>query len=173
MATIRTYEIEATATTKGAELASIKSKDGCEYLWQGDPLFWARRSPLLFPIVGALPGGAFTHEGKTWKLGNHGFAKDFEFVLAKETSNELLYELESDAKTLELYPFRFKLGIGYRVAGRILKVDYSVVNKDSSPMFFSIGAHPGFRAPLVGGERREVRDRMGSRDRLESKGADR
>ncbi|MEI6876018.1 MAG: aldose 1-epimerase family protein [Spirochaetota bacterium] len=155
MATIRTSEIEVSAITKGAELSSVKSRDGCEYLWQGDPQFWARRSPILFPIVGALPGGVFTHEGKTWKLGNHGFAKDFEFALVKESETELLYELISDERTLELYPFRFKLGIGYSVQGRVLRVSYSVHSQDGKPMYFSIGAHPAFRAPLVEGERRE------------------
>lgn len=44
----------------GAELQSITSKvSGYEYLWQGDPAFWKRRSPVLFPIVGALWNGAF------------------------------------------------------------------------------------------------------------------
>lgn len=41
--------------SKGAELQSIKSNvTGHEYLWQGDSRFWGRRSPVLFPIVGAV-----------------------------------------------------------------------------------------------------------------------
>ena len=34
----------------GAELQSIR-KGETEYLWQGDPAYWGRRSPVLFPIV--------------------------------------------------------------------------------------------------------------------------
>ena len=35
---------------KGAELQSIKDAEGKEYLWQADPRYWGRRSPILFPI---------------------------------------------------------------------------------------------------------------------------
>lgn len=40
-------------SSHGAELFSVKRKaDSREYLWQGDPAFWGRRSPVLFPVVG-------------------------------------------------------------------------------------------------------------------------
>lgn len=155
MATIRTAEIEVSAKTLGAELTSIKAKDGTEHLWQGDPRFWARQSPLLFPIVGALPGGVFTHGGATYKLGNHGFARECEFALAAERPDELRYELRSDAKTLAQYPFAFALRVAYRVSGPRLTVEWRVGNDDKVPMFFSIGAHPAFRAPIIAGEKRE------------------
>jgi len=39
----------------GAELFSIyDKKKNVEYLWQGDPVYWKRRAPVLFPIVGNL-----------------------------------------------------------------------------------------------------------------------
>ena len=37
----------------GAELQSIM-RGGREYLWHGDPSYWKRRSPVLFPIVGSV-----------------------------------------------------------------------------------------------------------------------
>ena len=46
---ILTVEVSA----HGAELQSIRKGD-VEYLWQGDPAFWGRRSPVLFPIVGSV-----------------------------------------------------------------------------------------------------------------------
>jgi galactose mutarotase-like enzyme len=158
MTTIKTSQIEVTAAEKGAELQSILGPGGIEYLWQGDPAFWPRRSPLLFPIVGALPGGTFSYAGKTYKLGNHGFAKELEFRATERGPASMRFEAESDAGTLELYPFRFKLAVAYKAVGASLEVGYEVTNADSRRMPFSIGAHPAFRAPLEPGERREDYD---------------
>ncbi len=155
MAILRTSEIEVSAKTLGAELTSIKGKDGTEYLWQADPKFWPRQSPLLFPIVGALPGGSYTHAGVTYKMGNHGFARDWEFAFVGEERNLLRYQLRADSRTLALYPFRFTLGVTYRASGRTLAVEWRVRNDDRTRMIFSIGAHPAFRAPIVPGEKRE------------------
>lgn len=154
MPTIRTAEIEVSARPTGAELASIKSKDGTEYLWQADPAFWPRQSPLLFPNVGGLAGGEYSHKGRTYKLGNHGFARTSEFRLTVEKPDELRFELKSGAETLAVYPFDFTLAVDYRVRANCLTVAYSVRNDGAEKMHFSIGAHPAFRAPLAAGETR-------------------
>lgn len=41
---------------QGAQLNSLV-KNGTEYLWQGDPDYWAGQAPVCFPIVGVLPEG--------------------------------------------------------------------------------------------------------------------
>ena len=155
MESLKTNLIEVTVSSKGAELQSIRGPGGIEYLWQGDPAFWPRRSPLLFPIVGALPGGTFSYGGKTFQLGNHGFVRDLEFRLASKSAESLRYELGSDEASLALYPFRFKLAVSYTAKGDSLEVGYEVVNADAKKMPFSIGAHPAFRAPQDLGESRE------------------
>jgi galactose mutarotase-like enzyme len=157
MASIKTNEIKVEATSKGAELQSIQGS-GIEYLWQGDPAFWPRRSPLLFPIVGSLPGGTYSHVGKTYKLGNHGFVRDLEFRLASQAPDTLRFELASDAASRTLYPFEFRLAVSYKVRGSSLDVGYEVVNAGEGKMPFSIGAHPAFRAPIQPGEKREDYD---------------
>jgi galactose mutarotase-like enzyme len=154
MATIKSDRIQVSASTKGAELQSIKGPDGVEYLWQGDPAFWPRRSPLLFPIVGALPGGAYTYRGKSYTMGNHGFVRDAEFCLTFQGADEMSFELESDDKSRAIYPFDFVLGVTYRTRGDTLEVAYRVVNSGEKKMTFSIGAHPAFRAPIINGEKR-------------------
>jgi galactose mutarotase-like enzyme len=154
MASIKTSEIEVEVASKGAELQSIKGRGGLQYLWQGDPAFWPRRSPLLFPIVGALPGGAFTHRGKSYKMGNHGFVRDLEFRLAEQSGERLRYELESDGASLAVYPFRFRLAVTYAVRGSVLEVGFEVANPGGEPLFFSIGGHAAFRAPIEAGESR-------------------
>jgi galactose mutarotase-like enzyme len=155
MTTIRGDSIEASAVEKGAELQSIKGKGGLEYLWQGDAAFWNRRSPLLFPNVGALPGGTYSHEGKTYAIGNHGFARARDFRLASSAPDRMRFELESDEASRAVYPFEFLLAATYRAEGDRLVVGWEVTNRGKGPMPFSIGAHPGFRAPLEPGERRE------------------
>ncbi len=52
----------------GAELQSIRTVEGREYLWQGDEKYWPRRSPLLFPIVCGLWKGQYRVDGKTYEL---------------------------------------------------------------------------------------------------------
>jgi galactose mutarotase-like enzyme len=155
MATIKTKDIEVEVASKGAELRSIKGLKGIEYLWQGDPAFWSRRSPLLFPIVGALPGGSFTHKGKSYSMGNHGFVRDLEFKTTSQSPDLLRYELSSDAASLAIYPFRFKLAVTYKVRGSALEVGYEVANEGDERLPFSIGGHSGFRAPLLPDEKRE------------------
>jgi galactose mutarotase-like enzyme len=158
MQTIHTPEIDVSAVSLGAELSSIKTKDGTEYLWQGDPAFWARRSPLLFPVVGALPGKTYSFDGKTYALENHGFIKSRDFKVAEQRPDYLRYEFTSDEQSLAIYPFGFILNIGYRVKGKTLSVEYGVKNTELTPLYFSIGAHPAFRAPLAAGEKREDYD---------------
>ena len=47
--------LSATITEKGAELQSLYGKQtGIEYMWNGDENYWAKHSPVLFPIVGTL-----------------------------------------------------------------------------------------------------------------------
>jgi galactose mutarotase-like enzyme len=158
MAIIKSSEIEVEAATKGAELRSIKGGGGLEYLWQGDPAFWPRRSPLLFPIVGSLPGGSYSYGGKTYAMGNHGFVRDLEFRLTSQGRDTLRFELISDEASLAIYPFKFELAVNYRVDGSLLEVGYEVFNAGDERMPFSIGAHPAFRAPLSPDERREDYD---------------
>ncbi len=41
----------ATFAEEGAELVSLQSKEtGIEYIWQGNPEFWARHAPVLFRL---------------------------------------------------------------------------------------------------------------------------
>ena len=49
----------------GAELQSIVTPDGADWLWDGDPKWWTGRAPLLFPVVGKSPGGQVGITGRT------------------------------------------------------------------------------------------------------------
>ena len=130
----------------GAELSSIRKGD-VEYLWQADPAFWARHSPVLFPIVGSVWEKCFRVDGKVYEMGQHGFARDMDFELVSAADTEVWYRLESSEKTLAAYPWPFVLEIGYRLEGSSVEVLWKVTNPGDTEMFFQIGAHPAFNYP--------------------------
>lgn len=132
----------------GAELSSIIKKDtGEEYLWQADPLFWKRHSPVLFPIVGSLWNNQYINEGKSYRMSQHGFARDMVFRETECDDNEAFYLLENNDETQAEYPYKFQLKIGYRLSGNKVTVIWEVKNTGQDILHFQIGAHPAFLFP--------------------------
>ena len=138
----------------GAELSSIR-KGGAEYLWQADPKFWGRHSPVLFPIVGSVWEGRYRVGENEFTLGQHGFARDMDFTLVWQTETELRYRLESTEDTLAKYPWPFCLEIGYRLHDNKIDVIWEVSNPGVEDMYFQIGAHPAFNYPDYDLEKKE------------------
>lgn len=130
----------------GAELSSIK-KGSTEYLWQADPEFWGRHSPVLFPIVGSVWDKKYRVDGKVYELGQHGFARDMDFALVSGSVSEVRYRLVSTEETLKKYPWPFVLEISYRLHGGSIDVIWEVENPGDEDMYFQIGAHPAFNYP--------------------------
>lgn len=129
----------------GAELQSIYNLvTKREILWQGDPTYWKRRSPVLFPIVGSVWNGRYIYNGKSFEMSQHGFARDMDFTLIKANDNSVLYELRSNDVTRSLYPSEFALQIGYELHENTVKVTWNVRNVGNEDMHFQIGAHPAF-----------------------------
>jgi len=127
----------------GAELTSLKH-DGAELLWQSDKNVWLRYAPVLFPVVGKLKDNLFKYRNVEYKLSQHGFARDLEFSLIRETNNILEFELTANEETMIVYPFHFSLRITFELERKGLKINYNVFNPDKNDLLFSIGAHPGF-----------------------------
>lgn len=146
---IQNEYMKVTVSAHGAELQSLRDYKDRELLWQGDPAYWGRRSPLLFPIVGSLAGGAYRLEGQTFELGRHGFARDMDFELVKRSKKSLAYKLVSNEETRRLFPYDFTLRAIYRLEDNALRVRWRVHNKDRRLMYFSIGGHPAFNLPDV------------------------
>ncbi len=135
--------------TKGAELCSIAGKtDHTEYLWQGDPAYWNKHSPILFPIVGTLKNDTYVHQGTAYTMSRHGFARDREFAVIRQENNCVCLELKADEATLQQYPFLFSLRVDYTLRDNNLTVAYTVINQDEELMYFSIGGHPAFNLPI-------------------------
>jgi galactose mutarotase-like enzyme len=137
-------------STKGAELQSIIHKaNGIEYLWSGDENYWGKKSPVLFPVVGGLKNGSYTHNGHSYTMGRHGFARDRIFSVIQATNSNICFELTADAETLKIYPFEFCFRIAYALHLNSLSCTYNVVNTGNTRMYFSVGAHPAFNVPLT------------------------
>jgi galactose mutarotase-like enzyme len=133
---------------KGAEVCSVKNKEGMEFIWQADPSVWNRHAPVLFPIVGKLKNNSFHHKGQTYQLGQHGFARDMEFETGPSDAQSCTFTLRSGEKTRETFPFDFTLNIQYELQSNLLITTYEVHNPSHEELLFSIGAHPGFACPL-------------------------
>lgn len=132
----------------GAELRSLRGSDGTEYLWRGDPALWSRSALVLFPCVGRLKGGCYTHRGASYRLPIHGFAPTSMFSVEEWTPTSAVLALEDSDKTRAQYPFRFLLRVQYALAGQTLHARFAVENRGEEPLPFGLGAHPGFRVPL-------------------------
>lgn len=135
----------------GAEIKSVQRKeDGREYMWCADAKYWNRTAPVLFPFVGSPKNKEYRYGGKTYAMGQHGFARDMEFALETQTENEIWFVIESTDETYAKYPFTFRLHLGYELKENEIKVLWKVENTDTKTMYFSIGAHPAFLCPIHG-----------------------
>lgn len=150
--TIENSCLQVTVDTLGAQMMSIRSCEGVEYLWQGDPKYWGDRAPTLFPFIGRLTNDRYQYRGKVYPMEIHGFAAASQFAPVEQTNDRLVLELRSNAVTLKQYPFQFCLKITYQLREKTVEVSYRVSNLSQATMPFGIGGHPGFRVPLADGE---------------------
>ena len=152
--TLKNEHCAVTVTDAGAMLRSLV-RDGREYLWQGDPAYWAGQAPVCFPIVGVLPKGASTAFGKPCRMKRHGVARINPFTLTEHHRNGATFTQAADDNTLAAYPFDYRLEIRYELVDSTVAVTYHIINSGGEPMPFVIGGHPAFNCPLAAGERFE------------------
>lgn len=146
---IENEKLIATIAEDGAELISLKAKEtGLEYIWQGDPKFWGRHAPVLFPFVGRLKDDSYSYQGKTYPMGQHGFARDQVFEVIEKGPQMVSLSLKSSKESKEIYPFDFELVLTYTLDDADIIVGYQVENTGAEEMLFSIGGHPAFNIPL-------------------------
>ena len=132
--------ISAEADTLGAELVSVRAY-GQEKLWQNESGEWAGHAPILFPVCGNC---AVQIAGKQYPVDRHGFARKSEFTLKKQQKNSLLFELKSNEKTREQYPFDFVFRVRYTLRGAALQIGYEVENSSNEVLYFSCGGHESY-----------------------------
>jgi galactose mutarotase-like enzyme len=147
-ATIRNEFLTLTVDTHGAEAVSLKNAAGEEMLWQADKAVWARHAPILFPWTGKLVGGSFTHNGREYKGGQHGFARDVEHSLVRAEGDTIVLELRANEETKARFPFDFTLTSTFVLDGKTVRHTLRVQNNGEEPLRFGIGYHPAFNVPF-------------------------
>ena len=141
-------QLTVTVSTAGAEVQSVRSQTtGQEYIWTADPEVWARHAPVLFPIVGKLKEDQYRLGEETYRMTQHGFARDQEFKVIEQAAQQITLGLTASPETTDQYPFNFALDIAYQLTDNQLATTYRVINHDPSAMPFSVGGHPGFLCP--------------------------
>ena len=148
---IKNEQLSVEISSLGAELYSIKTNDGCEYLWQGNPEYWGGRAPIMFPICGRLFEGKYTYLGKEYSMPSHGIARSSEFSLKEQGDSFITLSLISNEETKKMYPFDFVFDVTFSLKGSSLVVSYKVTNKDTKELIFGVGGHPAFNVPLEKG----------------------
>ena len=130
----------------GAEVTRIYDKtEDNEILWEGNPVYWKRHSPVLFPNVGKTYKNRVLINGTQYPTSQHGFARDNVFTCIEAASEKASFMLRSSEETKEVYPFDFELHINYKLNKKELTVEWQVKNCGDETMYFTIGGHPAFR----------------------------
>ena len=147
--TIENQDIRLTVDSHGAEAVSVIHKPtGAEMLWCADKALWGRHAPILFPYTGKLTGGKMIAKGQEYTGGQHGFARDVEHTLARQTDDTLEFELRADAQTLPRWPYDFVLRSTFVLDGSTVHHTLCVENPSEVQLRFGIGYHPGFNLPF-------------------------
>ncbi len=162
------YEISSGALTArvsdvGAQLVSLRYEN-TEYLWQGGSE-WPRRAPICCPYCGAVEGESFTHGGRSYAAGRHGFVRDAEHELAERGGDSLAFAFalgEGDPR----WPWPFALRAEYRLGAETLALRYDIMNSGAQAMPLQLGFHPGFIAPAGSVVRAQRPDFPGGADTL-------
>ena len=145
---IKNDKITVTISQKGGEILSIKGADQTEYLWQGDPTYWAGRAPHLFPFVGRLTNGMYRMDGVEHPLALHGFFRNKEMNFVHQMDTSLTLSMKDDEETHKEYDRTWEVQLTYKIEEATLFISFKVINLDSRTMYFGYGGHPGFNVPL-------------------------
>lgn len=143
--------LSAGVSPQGAELQWLRTVDGRDLLWDGDPAWWTGRAPILFPVVGCVAGGVIRVDGRDHPMEKHGFARRRTFAVADRRDDAVGFVLAADERTRASYPFDFRLEVAFAVDGAALAVTATLANPGAVPLPASFGFHPAFRWPLPGG----------------------
>ncbi|MDA9527629.1 MULTISPECIES: aldose 1-epimerase family protein [unclassified Bradyrhizobium] len=151
---LRSGSLTATIKAHGAELCSLRDDSGIEFVWQAG-LEWPRHAPLLFPIVGRLANDELRHRGKTYRMTQHGFARDSRFAWAERRESRCTLVLDDSEATRALYPFAFRLAAAYAIDDTGLDLTLTIANTGKETLPASLGGHPAFNWPLRPGLAKE------------------
>ncbi|MEB3271894.1 MAG: galactose mutarotase [Synechococcus sp.] len=112
--------------------------------------------PVLFPITGGLPDNQLPLPQGTFRLAQHGFARQLPWQLQPLADGHgVVMQLRDNAETASCYPFQFQLRLEVRLATQALEISTTVSNLSQAVMPFSFGLHPYFNVSSLEGVRLE------------------
>ncbi len=127
----------------GAEIRKVIC-EGKSRMWTGDPKYWGKVAPVMFPICSGLPQDKYTLDGKEYFMKKHGFAKDQLFEVEKLTPISATFLLKDNAETQKMYPWHFEFRITYTLRATAIEVAYTTKNTSDSTMYYSVGSHEAY-----------------------------
>ncbi len=157
----KTYTLSNQATNTSLEV--IPERGGIVTRWrvQGQEIFYLDEArltdpaltvrggiPILFPLCGNLVDNAYTYNGQSYTLKQHGFARELPWEVVDQVTDDrvsLTLSLTSNDHTRAVYPFDFQLFFTYTLDGNKLIAQQRYVNHSDVSMPFSAGFHPYFQ----------------------------
>lgn len=149
--TITNQNLEIEIASHGAELKAVRYC-GINYLHDGNPAFWNRTAPLLFPNIGSIKNNETIINNQPYHLTKHGFIREREFNVIDHEKSSITFRYTSNADDLVLYPFKFQFDVTYQIHGNVLKSYIVITNLSENTMLFNLGLHPAFKVPLFPNE---------------------
>ncbi|HEY0260526.1 MAG TPA: aldose 1-epimerase family protein [Lacisediminihabitans sp.] len=146
--------LSVSVDSNGAQLNGLVDQTGRQLLWQGSDV-WRGQAPVLFPIVGRMPGNQLIHAGTAYPIAQHGFARNQEFEVERISGTKCRFVLTDNDQTHAHFPFGFRFELLFTVEANRLTIVHTVSNTGPERFSASLGAHPGFAWPLAPGVARE------------------
>lgn len=144
LTTIRSDALTVVISSQGAEIQSIQDKNGLEYMWYGDPAYWANRSPILFPVAGGMRDDCYDWLGQRWPMPKHGIVRNIPWEVEEAGESRAVFLTRQKS---EGFPFEYDLRAIFTVEANRLEVCYAVASRDERPFCFSVGGHEAYLTP--------------------------
>lgn len=132
----------------GAEMVSIRTNDGHEWLWQGDADVWDRHSPVLFPWTGRIKKQFFVVNNKRYCASLHGFIKDRVHTVQFHESDSIIFYYQSTKEDLKIFSFPFYVEQKFYLKKNTVIHEITIQNSGKTQLYFGLGFHPSFIFPF-------------------------
>ena len=137
---LKNKALQVVVASLGAETISIKYCNK-ERLWQNDNNTWDRHAPILFPHGGKC---SVIINGHRYPDKMHGFLRDQEFTLVKQSDDEITLVFISNTISKESYPYDFKFYVTYQIKDNVLTIIYRIENPSEETIYFLLGTHESY-----------------------------
>lgn len=152
--TIENAVLSLTVSSHGGEMYDLRRKAAPDtpLLWDGNPAFWARRAPILFPWCSKVEDGWYEVENTRYEARQqHGFIRDSEFRLTGQTADSLTLRFDFPGEEGR-WPWPFSFEVCHSLIGNTVETVCAAVNRAEKPMPVQLGFHTALRWPFTPGK---------------------